>query len=150
MSEPDPRTAGDGRDLQVKGGTDGSSGNISGLDFEVLAASLRSANSDMPTWFALLGSKLAGALPERVQLHRNGLFSNGAINRIEIDLGALRMALRLEHGHPVAERAHVVRGIALKTEQLSLDVWIISLCQALAALAAASAREQTAIQLLLE
>ena len=45
-------------------------------------------------------------------------------NSIEIELGAWRLALRMEHGYPVAERTHIVRGIALKTEQLTLDAWI--------------------------
>ena len=135
MSEPDKRIAANGRDLQEDDTVDAGGSDAGSLDFEMLAASLRATSSDMNTWFAILGGKLSGALPDRVQLHRSGLFSNGSINRMEIDLGTWRLALHLEHGYPVAERTHVVRGIALKTEQLPLDLWITALCQELAALA---------------
>lgn len=145
MSEHDNGIPGNGRDLQPVQ----SAGSLDSLDFELLAASLRADASDMPVWFALLGTKLAEALPERVQLHRSGLFSSGAVKSIEIELGAWRLALRLEHGYPLAERTHVVRGIGLKTEQLPLDDWITSLCQALSELAATSVRENAAIQSLL-
>ena len=122
---------------------------LGGLDFELLAASLRADTSDMQMWIAMLGRKLEGALPQRVRLHRSGVFSNGAVKSIEIELGASMLALRLEHGYPLAERSHIVRGIALKTEQLTLDTWITSLCQGLADLAATSAREHAAIESLL-
>ena len=127
----------------------GESKGLGGLDFELLAASLRADTSDMQMWIATLGSKLEGALPQRVRLHRGGVFSNGAVKSIEIELGAWRLALRMEHGYPLAERTHVVRGIALKTEQLTLDTWITSLCQGLSDLAATSAREHAAIESLL-
>jgi len=123
--------------------------HLGGLDFELLAASLRDDTSDMQMWFTMLAGKLEGALPQRVRLHRGGVFSNGAVKSIEVELGAWRLALRLEHGYPLAERTHVVRGIALKTEQLTLDSWITSLCQGLSDLAATSAREHAAIESLL-
>jgi hypothetical protein len=55
----------------------------------------------------------------------------------------------LEHGEPLAERTHIVRGITLKSETLPLDIWIDALVAALAEVAATSARERTAIQGLL-
>lgn len=127
--------------------TDG--GNGGGLNFELLAASLRADTADTRTWVEVLGQKLAGALPSRVRLHRGGLFGNGAVDGIAADLGGWRFALRLEHSEPIAERTHLVRGIALKTEALPLDAWIDALVAALAELAATSARERTAIQGLL-
>jgi hypothetical protein len=127
----------------------GEGSRLGGLDFELLSASLRADTSDMQMWIATLGSKLDSALPQRVRLHRGGVFSNGAVKSIEIELGAWRLALRMEHGYPLAERTHVVRGIALKTEQLTLDTWITSLCQGLSDLAATSAREHAAIESLL-
>lgn len=120
-----------------------------GLDFEMLAASLRADTADIGTWVAVLGSKLAGALPAHVRLRRGGLLGNGPVNGMTADLADWRFALRLERGVPVAERTHVVRGIALKTETLPLDAWIDTLVAALAELAATSARERNAIQGLL-
>lgn len=121
-----------------------------GLDFELLAAAFRADTADMPAWVAALAEKLAGALPGRVVVRRAGLLGHGPVTGLAADLGAWRFALRLEHGQPVAERTHLVRGIALKTEPLPLDGWIDALSAALAELAATSARERQAILGLLE
>jgi hypothetical protein len=121
-----------------------------GLDFELLAASLRADSADMPAWVAALGMKLAGALPGRVALHHAGLLGHGPVNGLTADLGTWRFGLRLEHGQPAAERTHIVRGIALKTETQPLDAWIEALSTELAALAASSARERQAILGLLQ
>jgi hypothetical protein len=128
---------------------DDESENTSGMELELLAASLRADAADAPTWVAVLGNKLAGALPGRVHLHHGGMFGNGPVNGLAADLGTWRLALRLEHDQPVAERTHVVRGIALKTESLPLDAWIDALTQALAELATTSARERDAVLRLL-
>ncbi len=119
-------------------------------NFDLLAASLRADMSDMHTWFAVLGNKLVGALPSRVRVRKGGLFGGGAVEGIEVDLGEWRYILRLERGHPVGERTHIVRNIALKTEPLALDEWIDDLSASLAYLAASSARENQAIQRLLQ
>jgi hypothetical protein len=119
-------------------------------DFDLLAAALRADSGDLHAWVSALGVKLAGALPDRVALHRGGLFGNGPIEGIAADLGTWRFALRLERGRVAAERTHVVRNIALKTESLSLDAWIDELARALADLAATSARERAALLSLLE
>jgi hypothetical protein len=121
-----------------------------GVSFELLAASLRADTADMPAWVAALGTKLSGALPGRVVLHHSGFLGHGPADGLAVDMGAWRFALRLEHGQPSAERTHVVRGIALKTEALPLDAWIDALSTALAELAATSARERQAILGLLE
>lgn len=119
------------------------------LNFDLLAASLRADTADMGTLVAVLGTKLAGALPQRVHLRRSGLFGGGQITACTVDLGAWRFGLRQEHGQPVAERTHIVRDIALKTETLPVDTWLNALVESLAALAATSARERSAIQGLL-
>jgi hypothetical protein len=123
---------------------------LTGMDLELLAASLRADAADAPAWVGVLGEKLAAALPTRVALHRAGMLHHGPIDGLAVDLGAWRFALRLEQGRPVAERIHLVRGIALKTEALALDDWINALSEALAALAATSERERGAILRLLE
>jgi hypothetical protein len=123
---------------------------LSGMDLELLAAGLRADAADAPAWVAALGEKLAAALPTRVALHRGGMLHHGPIDGLAVELGAWRFALRLEYGRPVAARTHVVRGIALKTETLSLDAWIDALTEALAMLAATSDSERAAILRLLE
>jgi hypothetical protein len=121
-----------------------------GLDFELLAASLRADTADMPAWMSALAEKLAGALPGRVAVHHGGLLGRGPVTSLAADLGPWRFVLRLEHGQAIAERTHIVRGIALKSEALPLDGWIDALSAALADLAATSARERQAILGLLE
>jgi hypothetical protein len=118
-------------------------------NFDLLAAALRADRADMATWIATLGPKLAQALPVRVKLRHGGIFGNGQVDGVSADLGAYRFAMRLEHGQPVAERTHIVRGITLKTESLPLDAWLDALAQELADLAATSARERDAIMRLL-
>jgi hypothetical protein len=119
------------------------------LDFDLLAASLRADMGDMNTWIAVLGRKLADALPNQVRLHHSGLFGGGTVDGLEADLGEWRYTLRLDHGRPVAARVHTVRGIALKTETVPLDAWLDDLAATLAEIAAQSAREGEAIRRLL-
>jgi hypothetical protein len=119
------------------------------LNFDLLAASLRADMHDMNTWIAVLGHKLADALPVQVRLHHSGLFGSGVVDGLEADLGEWRYSLRLDHGRPTAARVHIVRGIALKTEVVPLDAWIDDLAATLADLAAQSAREGEAIRRLL-
>ena len=120
------------------------------LDFDMLAASLRADMHDMGTWIAVLGQKLADALPTQVRLHHSGIFGGGTVDGLEADLGEWRYTLRLEHSRPIAARVHVVRGIALKTEAVPLDAWIDDLAATLAELADQSAREGEAIRRLLQ
>jgi hypothetical protein len=119
-------------------------------DFDLLAAGLRADMADITIWVATLSTKLAQALPGRTRLRRGGMFGQGRVEGVEADLAEWRFALRLERGQPIAERTHIVRGIALKTEQLDLDAWLDDLSAALAELAATSARERAAILRLLE
>ena len=116
------------------------------LNFDLLAASLRADSADISTWIAALSAKLAGALPGRVTLRRGGLLGNGHVEGVSADLGDWRYTLHLQHGQPVAERTHIVRGIALKTEATTIDAWLDGLARELTALAATSARERAAIQ----
>lgn len=119
------------------------------LDFDLLAASLRADTADMGTWVDVLGKKLAGALPYRVRLRHGGIFGGGPVTGFTADLGTWRFGMRLERGQPLAERTHVVRDIALKTEVMPLDSWLDALVESLAELASTSARERAAIQGLL-
>jgi hypothetical protein len=49
----------------------------------------------------------------------------------------------------VGQRTRVVRGIALKTERLTLEQWLLELARALSAEAQASAQARSALQRLL-
>ncbi len=119
------------------------------MELDLLAAALRANTADAATWVSVLGNKLAAALGPRVVLHHTGMFRQGAVDGLAADLGPWRFSLRLDRGQPVAERTHVVRGIALKTEPLPLDTWLDALTRSLAEVAATSERERSAILQLL-
>lgn len=117
--------------------------------FDLLAASLRAGTADMATFVPVLAEKLAAALPNRVAIQRAGVLRHGPPQGLVAELEPWRFGLRLERGRPVAERTHTVRGIALKTETLSLDAWIDALTAALADLATTDERERAAVMRLL-
>jgi hypothetical protein len=119
-------------------------------DFDLLAAALRANMADLRSWMAVLAAKLTDALPGYVTVHHSGLLGRGPVESIAADLGTQRFILRMERDHPHAERAHIVRGIVLKTEALPLDQWLAELVAALAALAETSAAEHAAVMRLLQ
>ena len=117
--------------------------------FDLLAASLRANASDMSTFVPVLAEKLLAALPNRVTVQRAGVLRHGPAQGVVVELEPWRFAVRFEHGRPIAERTHTVRGIALKSEPLALDTWIDALTTALAELAATDQRERAAVMRLL-
>jgi hypothetical protein len=124
----------------------------SGMEFELLAASLRADASDAVAFLDALATKLGGALPQRTQVERGGgLFSHThPVKRIAVRLGEWEYALAAEMGGALsATRTHAVRGITLKSEPLSLDQWINELSAELAELARTSLQDQTALKRLL-
>ena len=56
---------------------------------------------------------------------------NKQVRRILIQLGEDRFEVAREQGAVLARRVRVVRGIALKTEELAVDPWLAELSQAL-------------------
>ena len=126
--------------------------NQNGMEFELLAASLRADASDAVAFLEALATKLSGALPQRTQVERaGGLFSRAHhVRRIAVRLGEWEYALVAEPGGALeASRTHAVRGITLKSEPLSLDQWIDALSTDLTELARTSLQDQTALRRLL-
>ena len=124
----------------------------SGMGFELLAASLRADAGDSRAFLEALATKLGGALPQRVQVERGGgLFSHAhPVRRLTVNLGEWQYFLEAGPGSELnASRMHAVRGIALKSEPLAVDVWIEALSMELAALAQRSAQDHAALQRLL-
>lgn len=124
-------------------------GAPSDMSFDLLAASLRAGAADMATFVPVLAEKLLAALPGRVAVQRAGMLHHGPAQSLVADLNPWRFSIRMEHGRPVAERAHTIRGITLKSEALSLDAWIDALTTALTELAATDERERAAVMRLL-
>jgi hypothetical protein len=121
-------------------------------DLDLVAASLRADATDLDAFVEALAVKLDGALPGQVEVERKGglLGGNKRVRRIEVALGDQRYELESERGRVTCRRRSVVRGIALKTQELDLDAWIAALSQDLVEEAARSERGRQALARLLE
>jgi hypothetical protein len=119
------------------------------LDFELVAASLRADASDMRAFVEALAEKLAGAIPDRTTVERTGLFGGKRVRGLAVRLGDAEY--RLEHDPPAVacHRRTLVRGIALKTEELPLDDWIERLSRDLTEEASSSEHGRAALARLL-
>jgi hypothetical protein len=102
---------------------------------ESIAAGLtRDYGGDREIFLSLLVEALQPALGDRLRVQRAGWFRrDGPIRRLDLDLDAQRFALDVGKGGSLsATRQRVVRGIALKTEDLSVEAWLQAVAAALA------------------
>lgn len=119
------------------------------LQMELLAASLRADSSDTKAFLEALATKLEGSLPDRTTVTRHSsLFSREhPVKEITVLLGDYQYRIgRERHGPIMAQRAKVVRGIVLKTEQIPMEQWIEELAGELAQVAASSAQARSALE----
>jgi hypothetical protein len=123
-------------------------------DFELLAASLRADATDLRAFVEALAMKLEGALPGTIKVARGGggLFGGGRkrVEQISVGLGSDSFELESDDGRVRCSRRTVVRGIALKNEELTLDEWIDGVSRALVAEAESSERGRAALGRLLD
>ena len=115
--------------------------------FELVAASLRADTRDLSVFVEVLAQKLESSVPDATHVERGGFRGSGRVKRIELELGEHRYRIEEQARHP--SRAHVVRGITLKNEELELDAWIDSLAHDLAREAERSERGRLALERLL-
>jgi hypothetical protein len=116
---------------------------------ELFAASLRADKADLRTFLEALAVKMEGSLPDYTRVTRQGsIFSRErTVKDVMVSLGDYQYRIgRARQGPLVAVRAHVVRGIVLKTEQIPVDQWIEELSEALAQLAGRSAQSRAALE----
>lgn len=116
---------------------------------ELFAASLRADKADVKTFLEALAVKMEGSLPDYTRVTRQGsIFSRErTVKEVMVSLGDYQYRIDRERQGPlVAVRAHVVRGIVLKTEQIPVDQWIEELSEALAQLAGRSAQSRAALE----
>jgi hypothetical protein len=118
-------------------------------DFDLLAASLRADAADVDAFFAVLAEKLAEAFPGQVDVERGGMFGRGGPRAVAVRLGDEVFEAERERRRVTCRRRKVVRGIALKTEELGLEAWIDALSAALVAEAEGSERASSALRGLL-
>ncbi len=104
------------------------------MEFDAVAASFRADAADAGTFLEVLAKKLEEALPGSVKVRRHGgLFrKDHPVVEIRAQMGDWSFHLeRTEEGQLVSERSHAVRGIALSSERMELDQWIVALTEAL-------------------
>lgn len=119
------------------------------LQVDMLAASLRADATDLKAFMEALANKLAGALPNSTTVTRqNKLFSREhPVREVVVTLGDYEYRISYAPPKPLlTQRAKIVRGIVLKTEQLRMDQWIVELARDLAQEATQSAQAHAALE----
>ena len=107
------------------------------IDEEQLAAGLRLDMSNVHQFLHDLSEALRHALPDKTRVHREGVH----IELVELNLDPHLYVARREHtGEYSAHYKKLVRGVALKTKTLTLDVWVKDLTKSIAEHANQNAR----------
>ncbi len=124
---------------------------MSDTDFDLLAASLRADTGDLRAFVEALATKLEGAFGGQVRVERKGgrLGGSKRVRRISLALGDDEYDLEHDDGAVACRRRTVVRGIALKSEQLTLEAWIDAVSRALVETAQSTERGRIALEKLL-
>lgn len=126
-------------------------GDDAGLGFDMLAASIRADATELGSFLTVLGRKLADALPGQVECVREKkrFRETDRVVRIELTLDDLRFEVDEGKASPTARISHVVRGMRLRSDEVTLDEWIEQLSRKLAEFAEKSAKSRDAIANLL-
>jgi len=119
------------------------------LQMELLASSLRADSTDLKAFLEALAVKLEGSLPNQTTVTRqSSIFSREhPVKEIAVTLGDYQYRIGRERQGPImTQRAKVVRGIVLKTDQVPLEQWIEELAGGLAEMAASSAQARASLE----
>jgi hypothetical protein len=119
--------------------------------FDLLAASMRADAVDLKAFVEGLAAKLSQSFPSQVRVERKGgrLGGKQRVRRLALQLGECEYELVNDDGAVSASRRVVVRGIALRTEALSLEQWIDAVAQELAAQADKTESDRVALERML-
>jgi hypothetical protein len=125
---------------------------VGSTDFDLVAASLRADSADLEVFVEALAQKLTQSFPGHVKIERKKSLLPGPkpVRRITAELGNDRLELETVDGKVTCRRRELVRGIALRSEDLELGPWIDALSRALVDEAGHSERSRAALQQLLE
>jgi hypothetical protein len=117
----------------------------------VSAALAKSYAGDEREFLALLGTLLESALDTDIRIERRGFFGGGAIHRIVLALGDYTYVIEDPGRGPLtASRKRLVRGVALKSEQMRVPEWIDALGAAIEERATTSQRARDALSRLID
>jgi hypothetical protein len=123
----------------------------SGLDIELVTASLRADAGDLSTFVEAMAVKLEQALPQAtaVERRREGMFGPKRVRRISVDAGGRRLELRADGASVQTLCARLSGGIVLKSDEVPTDDWLRMLGEALADQAQRSETTRRALERLL-
>jgi hypothetical protein len=119
-------------------------------ELDLVASALRADAGDVEVFFDVLVGKLEQVLPEQVEIERSGFLGRGKPEAVTITLGDRRYDAERSKKRVVCRRRTVVRGIALKSEDLDVGAWVDALSADLVDEAARSERARIALQGLLD
>ncbi len=95
----------------------------------VSAALAKEYESDQHAFFHLLAEMLVKAMPDHALIETRGWFSNKKPAKITLKLENGDYVLEdPERGSLVASRRRIVRGIALKTDVITVPEWLDEIC----------------------
>jgi hypothetical protein len=118
--------------------------------FDLVAASLRADAVDLKAYLEALATKLTQSFPGRVQVERRGRLRGAkAVRKLVVSLGDDRFTIDNDGAGLICLRSSMVRGIALKNDQLELGAWINELSRAVVSQAEASEQGRVALEQLL-
>jgi hypothetical protein len=123
------------------------------LEVDILAASLKLEGGQSADMMGHLAKKLQMALPDNVTITRGGwlLSSKRPVKDILVRFENNHFQLTKDQYGPVTPRQiKVVRGVALKTNEVSFDEWIANLAQEMAELAGRSTQAREAMSRLVQ
>ncbi|MDA8062164.1 MAG: hypothetical protein M0T80_06980 [Actinomycetota bacterium] len=123
-------------------------------DLDVAAASLRIETSDTDVLFESLGDKLERILGGRVKVTREregGMRRRTKrVTRIVVDAGGTRLEAARSRVGPSFSEAHAVRGITLRTHEITAEEWLERLVALVRVEAAGSSDVSSALGRLLQ
>ena len=108
--------------------------------FDLDAAGIRRAQTDLRAFMEALAVRLQGALPERatVERRRDGLLARSShVHEIVVRGDGGEYRLRFDKGQLTASRAKTVRGVVISTSELTVPEWMADVRAEVAALAGA-------------
>jgi hypothetical protein len=120
--------------------------------FDLLAASLRADAVDLEAFVEALAVKLNESFPARVRVERKGglMRSKQRVRKLVVELGDNQYEVVSSDGHVGCVRRVMVRGIALRSEQMPLERWIDELSAELVSEADKSEADRVALERMLE
>jgi hypothetical protein len=118
------------------------------LKFGVAASLSKQYTRDQRAFLDLLASMLTQVLPQETEVkYRGGLFSaRKSVHQIRVQLSEWSYTLEDPgRGNLRATRTRIVRGIALKTEEIPVEEWVTALDQEIGERARKSAAARNAL-----